>query len=486
MALIEFENQDKYFIKFFLLDATLNLNSWGVTQQSLEKNLQSFVGKPFVLTPDFNHPDAIDGDDLLIQQEKYRVGDIIMVGIENRTGKAYGVAEITDEKAKDILKNGEVNFVSPSIVFNNSDEVDIHGNAIIEDFEGAHVAAVAEPAYTVSKAQIKGKCAGDKDTCLNNLNKVEASVSSCGKFRKIKLANSNIVMANKECVQKCIDKKVADGIDIDDQALAICHSECYDSKEADEKFNDGFLSMMYQFWNKLRQPSNASAGHPEDNLPNVKSKGRGKDPDDKPKKKNNKGIPQERFKKVVSFIDDYMTKNDELPEVDHIATELNIPEDQAEHIRKSYSGDMEVTTKNKKKITMPKKALHKATEEEKELFYSLLGDEDFTEEDHEREPDGKFTSSPSDKDKNVDKEKPSRLKKLKKMLDIDFRPPEEKMNDPELSEEERNMWKEFVKQEKLDEQDTEPIKELYDIIKKKIKKNSSAEFLNELSKTYFP
>ena len=98
MALIEFENQDKYFIKFFLLDATLNLNSWGVTQQSLEKNLQSFIGNPFVLTPEFNHPNAIDGDDLLVQQEAYRVGNIIMVGIENRTGKAYGVAEIFDER----------------------------------------------------------------------------------------------------------------------------------------------------------------------------------------------------------------------------------------------------------------------------------------------------------------------------------------------------------------------------------------------------
>ena len=37
-------------------------------------------------------------------------------------------------------------------------------------------------------------------------------------------------MANQECVQKCIDKKVSEGIEIDDQALAICHSECYNDK----------------------------------------------------------------------------------------------------------------------------------------------------------------------------------------------------------------------------------------------------------------
>jgi hypothetical protein len=286
MALIEFENEDKYFVKFFLLDATLNLNNWGVTQKSLEANLESFIGKPFVLTPEFNHPSATDGDNLLVEQEKFRVGDIIKVGIEPRTGKAYGVAEITNENAKDILKNGEVSFVSPSIVFNNNDELDIHGNAIIESWEGAHVAAVKEPAYTVNKAQIKGKCAGSEGSCMTSLSKVEASLKNYEK--------------------------------------ATCNCK--------------------------------EAGHPEDNLPNVKSKG--KDPNDKPKnkKKNNKGIPQKRFKKVVDFIDDFVTKNDELPEVDHIATELNVPEDQAEHIRKSYSGIvMEVTTKNKKKIIMPKK-----------------------------------------------------------------------------------------------------------------------------------
>ena len=38
-------------------------------------------------------------------------------------------------------------------------------------------------------------------------------------------------MAGAECVKKCIDAKVAEGKTIDEQALAICYSECYDSKE---------------------------------------------------------------------------------------------------------------------------------------------------------------------------------------------------------------------------------------------------------------
>ena len=189
MALIKFENEDKLFIKFFLLDATVNLNTWGVTRQAMLKGLKTFIGKPFVLTADYGHPNASSGDDLLIQQEKYRVGDIIDVGIDTKTDKAYGVAEITSPEAKDIIKNGDVNFVSPSIVFNDEANVtDKDGNSIITEFEGAHVAGVAEPAYGIDKAEIKGKCVGSKDSCNLTLQKVEAKVSECGNYLSVKRA----------------------------------------------------------------------------------------------------------------------------------------------------------------------------------------------------------------------------------------------------------------------------------------------------------
>ena len=85
---------------------------------------------------------------------------------------------IKDSEDIDIIKNGEVNFVSPSIVFNNNAEVgDASGNAIITEFEGAHVAGVREPAYGIDKAEIKGRCIGSKEKCDITLQKVEAKVS---------------------------------------------------------------------------------------------------------------------------------------------------------------------------------------------------------------------------------------------------------------------------------------------------------------------
>ena len=235
MALIEFENDDKYFIKFFLLDASLNLNRWGVTEKALRSHLNSFIGKPFVLTPDFDHPTAASGDDLMVQQEKYRVGDIIQVGIEKRTGKAWGLAEITNPKAAEILKRGDVNFVSPSIVFDNINEEYRDGNSIITSFEAAHVAAVKDPAYGVDKAEIKGKCAGGSQTCLAQLSRVQASRSKCGRFTTIKAGKKEFIIAANECVERCIKKKVESGTELDEQALAICYSECGESNTIEKE-----------------------------------------------------------------------------------------------------------------------------------------------------------------------------------------------------------------------------------------------------------
>ena len=43
MALIKFENEDKLFIKFFLLDSSVNLNTWGVTRKAMLNGLKSFI-----------------------------------------------------------------------------------------------------------------------------------------------------------------------------------------------------------------------------------------------------------------------------------------------------------------------------------------------------------------------------------------------------------------------------------------------------------
>ena len=366
MALIKFENEDKLFIKFFLLDASVNLNTWGVTRQAMLKGLKTFIGKPFVLTPDYGHPTAASGDDLLIQQEKYRVGDIIDVGIDPKSDKAYGVAEITNSEAKDILKSGDVNFVSPSIVFNNGSEVaDKDGNSIITEFEGAHVAGVAEPAYGIDKAEIKGKCVGSKESCNLTLEKVEASVSECGNYLRIKRTKS----AGRK-------KKEADDIDITmprkrkDPVKTNTDKTLGKAKKTQKELDEDYEVQMQSFEKKETDKDGVTEEEYKKYTSNKGKKG---------KKNNNMKKSQEEEKKK--------DEADETPEEDEVK--------RGESLDEQY--------KDKEETDIMK------SEEEKD-------EEDAEEEDDEKDAEDDNKLDLTDKQEKYLKDKDSRLAREVKVL----------------------------------------------------------------------
>src|SRR5688572_15841380 len=53
---VKYEQNDHFYIKAFLLDASTNINQWGVSPSSLDKKVNTFIGKPLVLTENFRHP----------------------------------------------------------------------------------------------------------------------------------------------------------------------------------------------------------------------------------------------------------------------------------------------------------------------------------------------------------------------------------------------------------------------------------------------
>lgn len=225
--LYSFEDNDHFFIKFFVLDATLNLNKWGVTEYAMKSNLDTFIGKPFVLTPDADHPSGTP-DTLLQNQEEYRVGTIIEVGYDAKSGKAFGVAEITDRNAQDMIKSGEISFVSPSIIFEKAQtRYLIDGSKVIEAFEGAHVAGVKDPAFGMYKAQIKGKCSGEKATCEKELALVQASKE--GQIRTFSSDGQTFMIQaqSDECVERWIKELSGQHDDWDrDQIIAVAFEKC--------------------------------------------------------------------------------------------------------------------------------------------------------------------------------------------------------------------------------------------------------------------
>lgn len=369
MALIEFENDDKYFIKFFLLDASLNLNRWGVTEKALRSHLNSFIGKPFVLTPDFDHPTAESGDDLMVQQEKYRVGDIIQVGIEKRTGKAWGLAEITNPKAAEILKRGDVNFVSPSIVFDNINEEYRDGNSIITSFEAAHVAAVKDPAYGVDKAEIKGKCAGGSQTCLAQLSRVQASRSKCGRFTTIKAGKKEFIIAANECVERCIKKKVESGTELDEQALAICYSECGESNTIEKE-------------NSPDTSENANIS--QESLDNIT--------EEKLLKKKQIGVTEDEYKKDTSHKPKKIKESQDMTRRNLFAEEKDEKDEAEDENKLDLTDRQEEYLKDKEsKKSRAKRAEDEEKKHKEEM--SKANDEDEEKEDADEDEDDKKEAS---------------------------------------------------------------------------------------------
>lgn len=198
------DNNGHLYIKAFLLSGDVNINRWGVSQESLDQYINTFIGKPLVLTENFNHPlppsdfkvgqsdNYYDDDDdptnvvkvndiidhWLAYQEPFRVGNII--DIVKKGSTYYSIIEVTDEFTKNAFRNNDLPlFVSPGIA--QLDPYEPADN--ITKWTGIHLAIVANPAYTIKKALITGQCHDEQNKCLLQLR--NAAVQENRKHKKL-------------------------------------------------------------------------------------------------------------------------------------------------------------------------------------------------------------------------------------------------------------------------------------------------------------
>lgn len=175
----------KLFVKAFLIDSSVNLNQWAVTEESISRNINTFIGKPLVLTKDFDHP-GTDQDTLkhwLKFQEDFRVGTIINISSKHNpntgTTAYHAVIEVTDSALKDSLQNNDVpHYVSPAIA-QPVQTANLSPAEAISEWTGIHLAIVDEPAYGVKKAAITETCGGDREGCLLQLMKARHECDFC-------------------------------------------------------------------------------------------------------------------------------------------------------------------------------------------------------------------------------------------------------------------------------------------------------------------
>ncbi len=206
-----FEDNGKFYIKAFLLDSSVNKNSWGVDPSTLEQNIQTYIGKPLVLQDNFDHPNSGDSnyDHNLQYQEKFRIGNII--DIVQKDGIYSAVIEVTDQIAKDAFKAGNLPlYVSPQIFH---DGVGSEPDASAKTWRGTHLAIVREPAFGIVKARVEGQCSGSPITCLAQLKKAAIEKTKCN---CVKQAIANYKKSADMSMSECMDTMMNDkGMDRD-------------------------------------------------------------------------------------------------------------------------------------------------------------------------------------------------------------------------------------------------------------------------------
>jgi len=132
----QFKGREGLFLKAFFVDATLNENGWRVTDQAIVRDIHTamqsdYFGRtaPLIMRADFGHPPD-DSPDIVAAQEPDRVGDFLAVGIDDKTGHAYFIAEVTEPRAIKAVQDGDVNFLSPASSLQSSPHAQFYPSSL--------------------------------------------------------------------------------------------------------------------------------------------------------------------------------------------------------------------------------------------------------------------------------------------------------------------------------------------------------------------
>jgi hypothetical protein len=256
-----YDGREGTFIKKYLIGEEFNMNEWKVTWDAIKKDVWGFVGKPLVLTPDMDHPSVKD-------QEDYKVGEIIDVGIDELKRTAWQVSEITVPKVAEMIREGKIKYGSPTVLTysQNTTKRAKLGNGktqtTLERFIPAHDALVADPAYGKEVDKIPAICDGTGEGCGLKLLEVSASVQKDAEINSDNINQLTIVPFARKAIKKhfkgstineivgyiknadssklksCVSRKIRIISDEDpktpnDKVVAMAYSYCRKSKSAD-------------------------------------------------------------------------------------------------------------------------------------------------------------------------------------------------------------------------------------------------------------
>ncbi len=178
----EFKGIAGNYIKTFLINSDTNFNGWMATKLANSKNAKDFLGLPLILWWNkerkvWDHPEYNSKEEALEKQEEFRVGTIMEVGFDERTGNWWMIALIHDDDVWKKIQSGELKYTSPSVWPKKIVE-GMSNPLITTDYYAIHNAIVSEPAFGIGVANVKGFCEGDEKKCLAELGPMVASIDN--------------------------------------------------------------------------------------------------------------------------------------------------------------------------------------------------------------------------------------------------------------------------------------------------------------------
>ena len=219
-----YPQNDKYYLKAFLVNDRLNGMGWKLNPAYMEQNIKKFIGKPLILTQYKNHPHEFkhykqtgnieyDKQKFLELQKPHEIGTIVNV-LGNRNlaqgdnnNEYTAIIEVTDPNAIKSFKEQRVPlFVSPSILRTSGEWTDI------QDFEALHLAVVDDPAFGIEVANVRKSCEADQNTCMSMLAQAGTETIKKCPYEILKTVN-NLYQSSQNIPESIVPKSVSSSKD---------------------------------------------------------------------------------------------------------------------------------------------------------------------------------------------------------------------------------------------------------------------------------
>lgn len=178
-----FEGREGKFIKGFLLNTKRNKNGWKVSWDSILSMASDFVNHPGIYMIRDGQPDHTDGGSYkenMVNQENFRVVNIVSVKACPEDQTLNYVGEILDEDFAAAWEAGKINMTSPAVWPVDMKQVGEMPNGApmldVDKWRALHVAYIDEPAYG-DTAHTISTCDGDGEACKIRLS---AKNNACG------------------------------------------------------------------------------------------------------------------------------------------------------------------------------------------------------------------------------------------------------------------------------------------------------------------